>query len=91
MSDSTVALLCKQVLQENEQLEAELVRVRGGNLRAAQILAAPLLQQDSPERGGHEGEQPPQTAATGPGGPPLVPPHVPPPPDPVPPKRPRHR
>ena len=85
------AVVRKQVLQENAQLEAELVRVRGGNLRAAQILAVPLLQQDSPDRGGNEGEQPPQTAATGPGGPPSVSPHVPPPPDPAPPKRPRHQ
>ncbi len=85
----SLALLCQQVLQENEQLEEELVRVRGGNLRAAQILAAPLLQPESPDRGGGDGGHRPPAVATAPEGSPSVPPQTPPPPDTVPPKRPR--
>lgn len=82
------ALLCEQVLQENEQLEQQLAQVRGGNFRAAQILTAPAPEQDS--RDEYYGGHPPQAVATVTGGFSSSPPHEPPPPTTAAPKRPRH-
>ena len=83
-----------QMLRENQELENELMRVREGNQRAAEILAGPLppplpQQRESPPRGPGE-EGPPLAVATAGREHPPADPHQPPPePHPEPPKRPR--